>query len=208
MATVRITSDIKYYVRNKINELYNVRLQKVMNSFCELDIRAHTRAFLSEKYSNLAEDLNGDPEGQWVNVAAQHIFELKNPGTSRTRNVSIPYSEPIPVPQRCNTYAFRIPVRESDALFAPLSAKLDELEYVQKERDTLAEKIAELLEACGTLKQVLEVWPTALDFMPADAITRHNTNELKEKRKRTARQKAVIDDSTKVALLSAKLLAQ
>lgn len=208
MATVRITNQIKMDVSNSINNLYADRIVALTNKFAEIDMRDLTKRFLGTKFSDLADNLNSDPQGPWVHSASQHVFELRHPKNSRSITVSIPYPKNISVPHRATGYSFRIPVKPDSPEYSQIMAIHDEIQRVTIERDSLGAKIRELLEACGTLKQVLDVWPTALEFMSDEVKAQHAKSEKKEKVERVKRQKAVIDDATKVALLSARMLAK
>jgi hypothetical protein len=80
-----------------------------------------------------------------------------------------------------------------------------ERDRLVKERDTLRESITELLNSCSTLRQVLEKWPTALDFMSDEVKARHA--EKVEPVKREAKVIKEVDEQAKMLLMKARMLS-
>ena len=73
-----------------------------------------------------------------------------------------------------------------------------------KERDTLRDSIAQLLNSCGTLRQVLEKWPTALDFMSDEVKAKHA--EKVDPTKKETKVISEVDDQAKMLLMKARML--
>lgn len=208
MATVRITNDIRNHVRRAILALYNSRVNAIHQKIAQVDMTPFVTNFFREELMRKAAELNSDPKGEWITEMSQQTFQLRLPDTSngtRMVRVTIPYRRPIPVPIRAQAYSFAIPLPLHSPEHEQLEKLLIESDRITKEGNDLVNRLLELLNSCGTLRQVLDVWPTALEFMPLEVITQHN--RVVEKKSRTARESLSIDDSMKAALLTARLLA-
>ena len=88
--------------------------------------------------------------------------------------------------------------------YQPCVDVLLEHDRMVKERDTLRDSIAQLLNSCGTLRQVLEKWPTALDFMSDEVKAKHA--EKVDPTKKEAKVISEVDDQAKMLLMKARML--
>ena len=79
-----------------------------------------------------------------------------------------------------------------------------EIDRMANERNTLRDSIAQLLDSCSTLRQVLEKWPTALDFMSDEVRAKHA--EKVDQTKKGTKVIADVDDQAKMLLMKARML--
>ena len=212
MASVRITDDIRRHVRNKLEALYSARTERKKQELRNLGIgNACYQHYVPAEYRDLAQQLNADPDGPWLNVVSDITIEityLANDAnrTKKTAIVgSVPLTPPVPLPQRRRGYSTKFKLLESMALYEPAKNILLEIDAMAKERDKLIVQLVNgILTECTTLRQVLELWSTALDFMPDEVKQKHAAKT--EKRKSVA-EKLSIDDDVKVSLMKVRMLA-
>lgn len=210
MASVRITQDIRNYVRNKFDELFRARIAKKMLELQELGIgNACYEHYVSAKSRALIEQLNNDPDGVWIEPAVEFTIKMTyidHNGKTREVTFAVPFKPPVPLPFRLTSrWDSRFFVLEqSMAAYEHAKKVLVEVDQLNEELDALKRTIIrDVLERCTTLRQVLEVWPTALDFMPDTVRAQHYAKA--EKRSANATTEIHIDDSIKVALMKARM---
>ena len=206
MASVRITNDIRYHVRNKIHSLFDARIAKKFGELQHLDIGV--QVFLKqvntvelEKAKLLNSDIKWVPEIEKLLVTLEYVNAQ---GVAEKEKFYVPFKPPVPAPQAFHGY--NQPARnvtQDMACYAPALAVLLARDALSTERDTLWEAINKVLGQCTTLRQVLEVWPTALDYMPDDVKKKHS--EKVEKREATVIE--AVDDSAKMLLMKARMIS-
>ena len=91
------------------------------------------------------------------------------------------------------------------ACYQPCVDVLLEIDRMTNECNTLRDSIAQLLDSCSTLRQVLEKWPTALDFM-SDEVRAKHAKKVDQTEKR-AKVIADVDDQAKMLLMKARMLS-
>lgn len=211
MATVRITREIRSYVKDRFEMLYRDRIKRKAEELQHLNIgNACYQHYIPTEYRELAQQLNTDPDGLWVdtvhNIAVKMTYIKDDEArTATTVGFTVPLEPPMPLPLRMRGYGTRFELRESMAPYEHAKKVYLELDAMHKERDKLIEQIVDgVLSKCSTLRQVLELWPTAMDFMPDDAKHRHATKT--EKRQPSAEELS-IDNDVKISLMKARMLA-
>lgn len=211
MATVRMTNSIRYHVRSKFEELYRERIERKQKELQNLDIgNVCYLHYVPAKYRELAQQLNADGDGAWLdtvgNIGVEMTY-LKNDAkrTKTTVVFSVPFKPPVPLPQRLRGYDPRFKLLESMAPYEHAKKIYLELDAMNEERDRLIEQIVNgVLTKCSTLRQVLELWPTAMDFMPDDVKQRH---AAKAEKRQSVVEELSVDDDVKVSLMKARMLA-
>ena len=209
MATVRITQDIRHDVRRRIEALFNKRIQKKLEELQHLDIamQVFMRQVSSEEFA-AAQKLNTDVE--WVpkiNSLTVHIEYTGIDGDRRKATFLVPFNPPVPAPQSFHGYRpndEKNIVHPSLPCYQPCVDILLEQDRMVLERNTLRDSIAQLLNSCGTLRQVLEKWPTALDFMSDEVKARHA--EKVDPTKKETKVISEVDDQAKMLLMKARML--
>lgn len=210
MATVRITNDIRYHVRNKLEALYRERIERKQKELQNLDIgNVCYLHYVPAKYRELAQQLDADEDGEWLDKVASIIIEmsyLKNDAnrTETTVTFTVPFKPPVPLPKRIRNYASRFRLLESMAPYEHAKKIFLDLDTMNEERDKLIGQIVDgVLTKCSTLRQVLELWPTALDFMPDDVKQKHSA---KTEKRQSVVEELSIDNDVKVSLMKARML--
>ena len=210
MATVRITQDIRNDVRRKIEALFNKRIQKKLEELQHLDVamQVFMRRITPEEFA-AAQKLNADVK--WVpeiSLLTVHIEYTGIDGDKKNVTFNVPFKPSVPAPQSFHGYYCspneRNIVHPSLPCYQPCVDVLLEHDRMVKERDTLRDSIAQLLDSCSTLRQVLEKWPTALDFMSDEVKMRHA--EKVDSTKKEAKVISEVDDQAKMLLMKARML--
>ncbi len=209
MATVRITQEIRQEVRRKIESLFNARIKNKYEELQHLDVamQVFMRRIIPEEFA-AAQKLNAD--AKWVPEISSLTVRIEYTGIDGTKkNVTftVPFKPPVPAPQSFHGYS---PSNEKNIVhpslpcYQPCVDVLLEHDRMVEERDTLRNSIAQLLNSCSTLRQVLEEWPTALDFMPDEVKARH-AEKVDSTKKRT-KVISEVDDQAKMILMKARML--
>ena len=209
MATVRITQEIRQDVRRKIESLFDARIKKKREELQHLDVamQVFMRRITPEEFA-IAQKLNTDVK--WVPEISSLTVRIEYTGIDGTKkNVifTVPFKPPVPAPasfQGYNHSGENNIVHPSLPCYQPCVDVLLELDRTAKERDTLRDSIAQLLDSCGTLRQVLEKWPTALDFMSDEVKAKHA--EKVDPTKKEVKVISEVDDQAKMLLMKARML--
>lgn len=209
MATVRITDDIRYYVKKRFEALYHDRIERKQKELQNLDIgNVCYMHYVPAKYRELAQQLNADEDGPWLDLVSDVNIQmnyLTNDGTERAVFFVVPFNPPVPLPRRLRGFGAKFKLLESMAPYEHAKKIFLEIDAMTEERDKLIDQIVNgVLAKCSTLRQVLELWPTALDFMPDEVKQRHAT---KTKKRQSVVEELSIDDDVKVSLMKARMLA-
>lgn len=209
MATVRITQEIRQEVRRKIESLFDARIKKKYEELQHLDVamQVFMRRITPEEFA-AAQKLNADV--RWVPEISSLTVRIEYTGIDGTKkNVTftVPFKPPVPAPQSFHGYSSsneKNIVHPSLPCYQPCVDVLLEHDRMVKERDTLRDSIAQLLNSCGTLRQVLEKWPTALDFMSDEVKAKHA--EKVDPTKKETKVISEVDDQAKMLLMKARML--
>lgn len=210
MATVRITNDIRYHVRNKFEELYRERIERKQKELQNLDIgNVCYLHHVPAKYRELAQQLDADGDGEWLDKVTNIIIEmsyLKNDvnQTKATVVFVVPFNPPVPLPKRMRGYGAKFKLLESMAPYEHAKKIYLDLDAMNEERGKLIGQIVDgVLTKCSTLRQVLELWPTAMDFMPDEVKRKH---AAKTEKRQSVAEELSIDNDVKVSLMKARML--
>ena len=209
MATVRITHEIRQDVRRKIEGLFDARINKKLEELNHLDVamQVFMRCITPEEFA-VAQKLNADVK--WVPEIHSLPVQINYTGIDGTKkNVvfTVPFKPPVPAPASFHGYS---PSNEENIVhpsmpcYQPCVDVLLEHDRMVKELDTLRDSIAALLNSCGTLRQVLEKWPTALDFMSDEVKAKHA--EKVNPTKKEVKVISEVDDQAKMLLMKARML--
>ena len=209
MATVRITQDIRHDVRRKIESLFDARIKKKLEELQHLDVamQVFMRRITPEEFA-AAQKLNTDVK--WVPEISSltvHIEYTGIDGDKKKVAFTVPFKPPVPAPQSFHGYSSsneKNIVHPSLSCYQPCVDVLLEHDRMVKERNTLRDSITQLLNSCSTLRQVLEKWPTALDFMP-DAVKAKHAEKVDPVKKGT-KVISEVDDQAKMLLMKARML--
>ena len=209
MATVRITNEIRYAVRRKIESLFDARIKKKLEELNHLDVamQVFMKRITPEEFT-VAQKLNTDVK--WVPEISDlfvHITYTGIDGKEKKHSFRVPFKPPVPAPPSFHGYTpnhDKNIVHPTLACYQPCVDVLLELDRTIKERDTLRDSIVDLLGSCSTLRQVLEKWPTALDFMSDEVKAKHA--EKVDPTKKETKVISEVDDQAKMLLMKARML--
>lgn len=208
MATVRITNDIRSHVRNKFEALYRERIERKRKELQNLDIgNVCYLHYVPAKYRELAQQLNADGDGRWLNLVSDVNIQMnyrKNDGTETAVFFTVPLRPPVPLPTRLRGYDAKFKLLETMAPYEHAKKIYLDLDTMNEERDKLIDQIVDgVLTKCSTLRQVLELWPTAMDFMPDEVKQKH---AAKTEKRQSIVEELSIDNDVKVSLMKARML--
>lgn len=209
MATVRITQEIRQDVHRKIEGLFDARIKKKLEELNHLDVamQIFMKRITPEEFT-VAQKLNTDVK--WVPEISGlfvHITYTGIDGKEKKHSFRVPFKPPVPAPASFHGYSSSSEkniVHSSLPCYQPCVDVLLEHDRMVKERDTLRDSIAALLNSCGTLRQVLEKWPTALDFMSDEVKAKHA--EKVDPTKKEVKVISEVDDQAKMLLMKARML--
>ena len=208
MATVRITQEIRQEVRRKIKSLFDARIKKKYEELQHLDVamQVFMRRITPEEFA-AAQKLNTDVK--WVpeiSLLTVRIEYTGIDGKEKKHWFRVPFKPPVPAPQSLHGYSDNEKniVYPSLPCYQPCVDVLLEHDRMIVERDTLHDSIAALLNSCSTLRQVLEKWPTALDFMSDEVKAKHA--EKVAPTKKETKIISEVDDQAKMLLMKARML--
>ena len=211
MATVRITNDIRRHVRDKLDALYSARTEHKRQELQNLDIgNICYQHYVPAKYRDLAQQLNADLDDPWLDVANKIVVQmsyLTNAAnhTWITGTFTVPLKPPVPLPKRLREHGAKFKLLESMAPYEHAKKILLEISAMTEERNKLINQLVDgVLTKCSTLHQVLELWPSALEFMPDEVKQKH---AAKTKKRKSVAEKLSIDPDVKVSLMNARILA-
>jgi hypothetical protein len=208
MATVRITNDIRHHVKDRFEALYRERIERKRKELQNLDIgNVCYLHYVPAKYRELAQQLNADGDGPWLNLVSDVNIQMnyrKNDGTERTVAFTVPLRPPVPLPTRLRGYDAKFKLLETMAPYEHAKKIFLDLDTMNEERDKLIDQIVDgVLIKCSTLRQVLELWPTAMDFMPDEVKQKHSA---KTEKRQSIVEELSIDNDVKVSLMKARML--
>ena len=209
MATVRITEEIRREVRRKIEALFDARIEKKYEELQHLDVamQVFMRLVTPEEFA-AAQKLNTDVK--WVPEISDlfvYITYTGIDGKEKKHAFRVPFKSPVPAPTSFHNERYSSEkniVHPSLPCYQPCVDVLLEYDRMVKERDTLRDSIDNLLSSCGTLRQVLEKWPTALAFMSDEVKAKHA--EKVDPRKKETKVISEVDDQAKMLLMKARML--
>lgn len=214
MATVRITNSIRVDITSRIERLFTNRQTALKTELAVLPglLEQAYEATYSKEERELAAQLRkidlakGSSRVQWVGVLEYGSIKvpyITPEGKNRIGHVSV-QTNGKEFPVRSNRYSTEneLLLTEKAPIYPEAARLLLEIDKVDTERSTLVASINGILNQCGTVRQLLDAWPSAINYLPKDVLDKHN--EKTPKREKVA--PIEVDDAVKSALLKATLL--
>lgn len=217
MATVRITEAIRNHVRKKINEMFQDRFNAAHATLQSLPLAdaAYDDTFPSKVMGLVEQLMKAQPDMNWftqhpdayVQIPLDPEHPLQADVVSNRRDNYVTrnrFHAPRPVPAG-RSWTANYQLKRTNPIYPAAIAAIMEiknLEAQQKKLETTL--VGGVLEECTTLRQVLELWPTAMEFMPDEAKKRHA--EPTAKRGASAKP-AEVSVEVKAALMTARMLS-
>ena len=208
MATVRINQSHRDYARNRISESFQKRINALHEKQHKLDLlSAYIDAVGRKQYYEI-EALSSSTRDKYVKKSSNISFTFtfsKNREKSLVHTFTHAFSFPVYITAEMDSYYHprAVTVSEDHPVAIEVRKLIEEVELLVKQRDALIDQlINHVMVERTTLQGVLEVWPSALDFLPEDVRQRHAAPNPK----REPRKEIELSDDAKVSLITVRLL--
>lgn len=199
MATVRITPNLRSSIHRALIAPYEERSNQVRASI-EQDTALGElvyNALLPAEVQNKARELLAVDE-TWVqrieNIRIR--FTLKETERSFMFSVKLPTNKSFPVPNRFARWGSDAQISEEDRekLNEHVAERLNNLVKLEAESKAIVEElIVKVVDKCGSLKQVEQLWPSVLQYVPPDIKERHMAPSARSTRKKQLEEIEVSD---------------
>lgn len=198
MATVRITNQHRYEIRNKIHSIFRVKIEKVDNSIAAINIIDPIyNAVVSDEEKQAIEFLGS----RWLQTQEVSLVQIKDKhGTIHTWTAKHKKTV-LPI-----GFAHGRPPNE----LLPGMQGYDEVyelvnwrSHLLKERNDLLNTIETLLKNATTINKIQELWPSVIEYLDQDTIQQLNAPHVKQTRAK--RPELKLDDAAKASLVKLNL---
>lgn len=217
MATVRITETIRNHVRTKIKEMFQDRFNAAYAELQSLPLAdaAYDDTFPPRVLGLIDQLKKAQPDTNWFNeysdayvqipLDPDHPLQADVVSNRRdnyvTRNK---FRTPRPVPSG-RSWVTNYHLKQTNPIYPAAVAAVMGIKNLEAQQKTLETTLVEgVLAECTTLRQVLELWPTAMEFMSDEVKKRHA--EPTAKRGASAKP-AEVSLEVKAALMTARMLS-
>ncbi len=202
MATVRMSSNLRYEILNNVEKMFKVRIDKLRQEV-EGEIQSMHKQIAdaiipADVVNELAKSRYNGYVVRNSYVPVQLIFSKKH-----NLQFRLNLSPELALKQR-NGYVETISIGVDNPIYKVIQDVFQPYMNLVDEKDTLLEQIKKLLNQATTLKRLIEVWPSALEFVDSETRTRHAEKTTYTKNT----EEIVIDQDTKVNLLKARMLSE
>ena len=212
MATVRLNDTIRTHIKNKLSELFNTRISATKAKWDQIDAQATVYKYCTMDQVELNRLLSVPPK--WIAECAIVQLQITAVPDGKIHNFRLTLNKPVKAPLDAGGPSY-YPQCTVKVPFGSPEANLcfrikDESEAIEKERDALLKgPIVKAVDECSTLKQLLEVWPTALDFVDAQTRAKHAEKHISAEKKAKAQREALaIPTDVQVQLITARMTSQ
>lgn len=210
MARVPITKEIISYASDRLRNLFVERIASIEEKIHSLSPVDHWyNENVSKKQQSAIQTLLEPPAFLHTCPTATYIIETTDASICREQSLTPPLAMPETTRSRSwhSSRQIRIAPDTTPIFYATIAPLLDQRATLIKERNALIKNLIEdVLEKHATLGKVLEVWPSALEFMPPKAVHRHN--EKTTRTKSAPVELAVITDDIKASLIAARMAGE
>ncbi len=211
MSTVRITDTLRDRVRSKVKEMYAHMEYRIRTELGHLKLADEAYEHLiSRECEELAERLNSSSNGKWVNTIDE-VYVTVSAGTGTDgraidMNFKSKLSRPRCVPLKRSHYAPTLEGNKNTEAYKLAQKAVVEIHDLQKQMEVVIEQLVEeAMTKTKTVKQLLEVWPTAISFLPEDVVKKHNERVVY---KTGQKQEPVnISEEAKINLVKLRLMS-
>lgn len=153
--------------------------------------------------------MNALPE-QFLRRQDEFCAKFEHNGKALSFGFKLKYFYPVPDSWRNIWDARNLPTIPADTPgYEQACSILETLNLVTQEKDALMKTMKELLDSCGTVQQVMKVWPGVVQHLPSDALTKLNERPAPKAKVATGKGKKVLQplpDSIAVSLSKAALM--
>lgn len=208
MATVRINQSHRDYARNRISESFQKRINAVAEKQHLLDVLTMYIDTVGRKEYHEIEALSSNTRDKYIKKASSITFAFmfqKNRAQAFVHTFTHSFRHPVYITTSMDSYyhSRAVEVSEDHPVALEVRKLVEEIESLVKQRDALIDQLVNhVMVERTTLQGVLEVWPSALDFLPDDVRQRHAAPN----QKREPRKKIELSDDAKISLITVRLL--
>ena len=212
MATVRITDTIRNHVRNKIVQMFRDRFNDAHAALQALPIAdaAYEQHYGRSLLDQVDSFIRASPKHiQWFEVAdlatVNIVVDVEGEPDNRcTYSVRSPFRTPRAKPNNRSWYEpYLLP--KDDPIYPAALAAVMEIKNLEAQQKTLEHNLVNgVLVEYTTLRQVLELWPTAMEFMSDEVKKRHAEPTVK---RGSSAKPAEVSAEVKAALMTARMLS-
>lgn len=214
MATVKLTYNLKEDILNNIRNTYKNCADTPLDTLEKMDLgtEAYHLAFKEDEIL-LAQQLNDMSTEKWISKATSVIVKItylsvtdEDTITSRDVRYMLPNPMIVPTDRLRSGYApeIRLDLPAHAPSYEAAVKLLQEHDTIDAERRQTVRAIEhDILNKCVTLKQLLEVWPNAMEYIPEKAKERHNLRVTVNK---SAPTEIIISDEVKASLIKTRML--
>lgn len=204
MATVRMTRDLRQSIIENIKKMFHTRSEKAMEQVqLEMQkLQEEIRLYLFPR--EIVQELCDPKFRDYVLLKNAIDFNVKANGKTYTFNLQF-VGGMLPVKFDASSYYLHVKqywIPEDAPMYPKVKAILDPLHQIENDCNELVGQIQDLLDEAPSLKRLLEVWPSALDFVPKKYVDRHNQPVVYAKREKV---EIAMDIETKANLLKARM---
>lgn len=211
MATVRITPNLRASIQRALVAPYEERIHKI-----RLDIENDTE--LGELIYNclIPPAIQTTVRGlmvldeTWVqrieNIRVRITLEDKD--RHFMLSVKLPTTKAFPVPARFSRWGSDAEVspEQRKLIRAHVQSRLDQLIKLEEETKSIQEELlVKVVDKCGSLKQVEQLWPSVLQYVPQDIKERHMAPSARQSRKK-ALEEVEVSDLAKQLLVKNRMI--
>jgi hypothetical protein len=183
MATVRLNKDILYHVCSKVNELTRKNLDGVLQQLHEIQCAGEIyMSMFTDEERRRANELNDQPNGPWVNTVEDVYISIR---ATNGKSLTFPnkFRPPVVMPLKLSGMYHKVLELLPEHSNYPRALQLADAYYhIEASGLTAATEIKRMFSVCSTLKQLLEMWPAALDYMPEHVVRQHHEPSPKKMR--------------------------
>lgn len=208
MATVRINQSHRDYARNRISESFQKRINALYDKRHKLDLlSAYIDAVGRKQYYEI-EALPSNTRDKYIKKSSSIAFTFtfsKNREQPFIHTFTHTFPYPVYITADMDSYYHprAVTVLEDHPVALEVRKLVEAVELLVKQRDALIDQLVNhVMVERTTLQGVLEVWPSALDFLPDDVRQRHAAPNPK----REPRKEIELSDDAKISLITVRLL--
>lgn len=212
MATVRLNDTIRTHIKDKLSKLFSARILAATAKWDQIDVQAIVYKYCTTDQAELDRLLSVPPK--WITECAGVQLQITDVPDGKTHNFRLTPKKPVKAPPDAGSSPYypqctvKVPFGSPEAdLCLQIKA---ESEAIEKERNALLNgPIVKAVDECSTLKQLLEVWPTALDFVDGPTRAKHAEKHVsREKKAKAQREVLAIPTDVQVQLITARMTSQ
>lgn len=210
MATVRITHSIRSFAKAKLRDMFEARIKQAESELEKLPLAdaAYERHYGHSILNQIERFIQASPNVHWFPMENGAMVRFSVGGVGDEDDCQYTVRSTFRVPRarpygRSYYEAYTLP--KDDPIYPAAVEAVRNIEAIKNEQKKLIQSLIDgVLTQCTTLRQVLELWPTALEFMPEEVRIKHAEPTVK---RTPATKPDEVDVSVKAALMTARMLS-